>query len=102
MMVVSRSWEINPGNPGPSKDSSALKSEGKGAFPVPKVVVFACGWEEVRVLVMIVRERRGILSFFVRRIEDEEAVSAERRARWSEARDTRRLIVLFSIADWIT
>ena len=30
---------------------------------------------------MIVRERRGILSFFVRRREADEAVRAERRAR---------------------
>ncbi len=51
---------------------------------------------------MIVRERRGMLSFFVRRREADEAARAERRARWRGARDTRRLIVLSAMADWIT
>jgi len=59
------------------------------------------GRAEVRLLVMIVRERSGMLSFFVRRIEAEDAVVAERRARVSGARGIRRLIVFFSTADWI-
>ena len=50
---------------------------------------------------IIVRESRGRLSFFVRRMEAEDAERADRRARWREARGTRRLIVLFSAADWM-
>ena len=41
VMVVSRSWEKKPGNSGPPKDSSALESEGKGAFSGPRVVLVA-------------------------------------------------------------
>lgn len=59
------------------------------------------GRAEVRLLVIIVRERSGMLSFFVRRIEAEDAVVAERRARVSVARGMRRLMVFFSTADWI-
>ena len=56
---------------------------------------------EGRLLLMIVRESKGMLSFFVRRIEADDAVRAERRARWSGARGIRRFIVLFSTADWM-
>ena len=75
----------------------------KGASSVFRVVVVmeVVGRAEVRLLVMIVRERSGMLSFFVRRIEAEDAVVAERRARVSGARGIRRLIVFFSTADWI-
>ena len=41
-----------------------------------------------RVLVMIVRERRGMLSFLVRRMEAEEPLRADRRARERRARGT--------------
>lgn len=51
--------------------------------------------------VIMVRDRRGTLSFFVKRIEAEDAEAADRRARRSEARGTRRLMALFSAADWI-
>lgn len=78
-------------------------SVGRGAWLGSDLVVVmeVGGREEGRVLVVIVRERRGMLSFFVRRIEDAEALVAERRARVSDARGIRRLMVLFSLADWI-
>lgn len=78
-------------------------SVGRGAWLGSDLVVVmeVGGREEGRVLVVIVRERRGMLSFFVRRMEDAEALVAERRARVSEARGIRRLMVLFSLADWI-
>lgn len=60
-----------------------------------------CGREELKLLVMIVRESSGMLSFLVKRMEAEEAARAERRARWSGARGMRRFIVLFSTADWM-
>ena len=59
------------------------------------------GLEEVRLLVMIVRMSRGMLSFLVKRMEAEEAVRAERRARWRGARGMRRFMVLLSTADWM-
>ena len=43
---------------------------------------------------VMVRERTGILSCFVRRMEALEPARAERRARTREARDTSRLIAL--------
>lgn len=49
----------------------------------------------------MVRERSGILSFFVRRREADDAVRADRRARWRWARGTRRLMVLEGPADCI-
>ena len=39
------------------------------------------GRKEVRVVVKIVRDRIGTLSFLVRRIEMDEALNADRRAR---------------------
>lgn len=59
------------------------------------------GREDVRLLVMIVRESRGTLSFFVRRMDAEDALRAERRARRRGASGMRRFMVLFSTADWI-
>ena len=53
------------------------------------------------VFVSMVRERRGLESFLVRRIEAEEADWAERSARWRDARGTSRLIVLLGAADWM-
>ena len=55
----------------------------------------------IGVLVMMVRERRGTLSFLVRRRDAEVAFWAERRARWRGARGTSRLMVLFAAADWM-
>lgn len=63
--------------------------------------MYVGGLEEVRLLVMIVRESSGMLSFLVKRMEAEEAVRAERRARWRAARGMRRFMVLLSTADWI-
>lgn len=54
-----------------------------------------------RVLVMMVRERRGMLSFLVRRMEAEEPLRADRRARERRARGTWRLIALPGVADWM-
>ncbi len=39
MMVVSRLWEEKPGNSGPPSDSSASKSDGKGALSASRVVL---------------------------------------------------------------
>jgi len=52
---------------------------------------------------MIVRERRGMSSFFVRRIEADVACEAERRARRRGCSGTSRFIVLrlSGAADWI-
>ncbi|KAL9581183.1 MAG: hypothetical protein Q9212_004047, partial [Teloschistes hypoglaucus] len=52
-----------------------------------------------RVVVRIVRERTGMSFFFVRRREAEEAVTAERRARFRWARETWRLMMLLAVAD---
>ena len=65
------------------------------------VVIDVEGREEERLLVMMVREISGMLSFLVKRIEAEEAVRADRRARWRGARGMRRFMVLFSTADWM-
>lgn len=66
------------------------------------VVVMVCGGRQVcRLVVIIVRESRGMLSFFVRRMDAEIALRAERRARWRGPRGIRRFIVLFSTADWM-
>lgn len=84
------------------KDPLMLLLSGKGAPSGPSVVVVieVVGRVQFRLLVMIVRERSGILSFFVRRIEVLDAVDAERRARKRGRRGMRRLMVLFSTADW--
>ena len=63
------------------------------------VVTAVGGCVEARAEVMIVRERRGILFFLVKRIEELVAVRAERRARWRCGRGMRRFIVLFSEAE---
>ena len=78
-------------------------SEGKLSSLVVVVMAFEppAPRAAARLLVIIVRESKGILSFFVSRIEAEDAERAERRARWRAARGTRRLMVLFSTADWI-
>ena len=78
-------------------------SAARGALSGFKVVVVidVGGRVEGRLLLMIVRESKGMLSFFVRRIEADDAVRAERRARWSGARGIRRFMVLFSTADWM-
>ena len=104
VIVVSRSCGKKPGFGSP-KESLLLwaSSTGKGAFSGSRLVVVMDveAREEARLLVMIVRESRGILSFFVKRMEAEEAVRADRRARWRGARGMRRFIVLFSTADWM-
>lgn len=51
------------------------------------------------VFVMIVRERTGIPSFLVRRIEADVAFMADLRARYSGGRGSSRLMVLLSAAD---
>lgn len=53
------------------------------------------------VFVMIVRERTGTPSFLVRRIEAEEALMADLRARWRGGRGSSRLIVFLGAADWM-
>lgn len=84
VMFVSRSCGKKPGCGSP-KESLLVNtsSPAKGALSGSRVVVVmdVGGRVEVRLLVMIVRESRGMLSFFVKRMEAEDAVKAERRAR---------------------
>lgn len=83
---------------GSPKVSSAPYSEERASFDVVVVI----GWGPrlaAKLLVMIVRESRGISSFFVRRMDAEEADRAERKARWRAESGTRRFMVLFSAAD---
>ena len=104
MIVVSRSCGKKPGFELPNESLlPSVSSAGKGAFSGSRLVVVIDveAREEARLLVMIVRESRGMLSFFVKRMEAEAAVRADRRARWRGARGMRRLIVLFSTADWM-
>ena len=104
VMVVSRSRGKKLGFASP-KESLLVSafSLGKGAFSGFTVVVAmdVGGREEGRLLVTMVRESKGMLSFFVKRMEAEEALRADRRARWRDARGIRRLMVLFSTADCI-
>ena len=101
VIVVSRSCGKAPAALGLPKDSLALRSSGKGVFSELRFVVIIGfgGLMEVRLLVIIVKERRGTLSFLVNRIEAEVALRAERRARLRGSNGIRRLIVLFSAAD---
>lgn len=104
VIVVSRSCGKNPGFGSPKESLLGwASSTGKASFPgLRVVVVMDVTWrEEVRLLDMIVRESRGMLSFLVKRMEAEEAVRADRRARWRGARGMRRFMVLFSTADWM-
>ena len=96
VIVVSRSWERRP----ESADESPPAFESAWREKLASSVVTG-GTREKSVLVMMVRERRGTLSFFVRRIEAEEPPRAERRARASSARGTWRLMALFGVADWM-
>lgn len=57
------------------------------------------GTREEKVSLIMVRESKGISSCLVRRIDAEVPERAERRARWSGASGTWRLIVLAGIAD---
>lgn len=83
-----------------SRDSSrkALSPNGSCAWLGRKP--FAVCPEDM-VLVMIVRERTGCPSFFVRRMEAEEAFRADLRARFRGRRGSSRLIVLWSALDWM-
>ena len=104
VIVVSRSCGKKPGFASP-KDSSfaSASSAGKGALSGFSVVVVmeVGGLDEARLLVTMVRESSGMLSFLVKRMEAEDALRAERRARWRGGRGMRRFIVLFSTADWM-
>ena len=55
----------------------------------------------LKVFVMMVRERTGMPSFLVRRMEADVALIADFRARWRGGRGSSRLIVLFGAADWM-
>lgn len=57
------------------------------------------GAREDSVLVMMVRDKSGMLSFFVRRIEADDPLRAERSARERRARGTCRLMALLGAAD---
>ena len=101
VIVVSRSCGKTPAALASPKESLALRSSGNGAFSGLRfvVVIEFAGRMEARLLVIIVKERRGTLSFLVNRIEAEVALSAERRARLRGSSGIRRLMVLFSAAD---
>lgn len=90
-MVVSRSWGKKPDSA--NEDSP---SAGKGDW---SVVIF--GTRVDKLLVMMVRTRSGMLSCLVRRIEAEEPVRAERRARDRRFSGTCKLIAFFAEADWM-
>jgi hypothetical protein len=59
------------------------------------------GMREDKLLVVMVRTRRGMLSCLVRRMEAEDPERAERRARESRASGTCKLIAFRAEADWI-
>jgi hypothetical protein len=59
------------------------------------------GMREDKLLVVMVRTRRGILSCLVKRIEAEDPVRAERRARESRPSGTCKLMAFRAEADWI-
>ena len=83
MMVVSRSSGQKPAALGSPKESLVLDSSGKGALSGSRFVVSIGfgGRIDARLFVIIVRDNNGISSFFVRRIEADDALRAERRAR---------------------
>ena len=91
VMVVSRSCRKKPVSV--NEDSA---SAGKGDCSV-----VICGTRVDKLLVMIVRTSKGILSCLVRRIEAEEPVRAERRARNSRLSGTCRLMAFLAVADWM-
>ena len=103
VIVVSRSCGNTPAAFGSPKESLALRSSGKGAFSGLRLVVVIefAGRMGARLLVTIVKERRGTSSFLVSRIEAEVALRAERRARLRGSSGIRRLMVFFSAADWM-
>lgn len=93
VMVVSRSCGKKPGS---ENEASALASAGKGACSV-----VIGGTRDDKLLVMMVRTRRGTLSCLVRRMEAEEPVRAERRARDSRLSGTCKLMAFLAEADWM-
>lgn len=97
-MVVSRSCGKKPGRLSSVTESSAASFASAG-YGERSVVIG--GTREEKLLVMIVRTRRGMLSCLVRRMEAEEPVRADRRARERRARGTCKLMAFFAEADWI-
>lgn len=90
-MVVSRSCEKKP-------DSANEDSPSAGKEDCSVVI---CGTRVAKLLVMMVRTRRGMLSCLVRRIEAEEPVRAERRARDRRVSGTCKLMAFLTEADWM-
>ena len=84
VMVVSRSWPIQPGGSGKVSLwlSFAVLGAGSSKGGLVVVVIDVGPRVDVKIEVTIVRERSGMLFFFVRRMEALVAESAERRARW--------------------
>ena len=91
VMVVSRSC-------GKKLDSVNDDSASAGSGDCSVVI---CGTRVDKLLVMMVRTRRGILSCLVRRMEAEKPVRAERRARDRRLSGTCKLIAFFAEADWM-
>lgn len=89
--MVSRSCEKKP-------DSANEHSPSAGKEDCSVVI---CGTRFDKLLVMMVRTRRGILSCLVRRIEADEPVRAERRARDKRLNGTCKLIAFLAEADWM-
>lgn len=106
VIVVSRSWGGRRKSGSGGRLDSVNESWADDLLAgVPAVVVVVVGMggrrEEVKVLVMMVRTRRGVLSCLVRRMEAEEPVRAERRARERRLRGTCRLMAFRGEADWM-
>lgn len=106
VMVVSRSVGgklAGGGGPLASEDEGkdgAVAGGEEGGLLVVGMLVGGARMAEEREEVTMVRERRGMLSFFVRRMEALVAERAERRARLRWPRGTRRLMTLLAEADW--
>lgn len=89
---------VSLSRPDASRLSSRKASPRNGSALVPFKKPFAL-LPLLIVFVTIVRERTGIPSFFVRRIEAEEALRADLSARWRGGRGSSRLIVWLSALD---
>lgn len=94
--LSSRNWDPSSGKAEAGGRPLGSVAEGRGRVEEEAKV----GPEEGMEVVMV-RERRGMFSFFVSRIEAWEAFWADLRARWSGASGISRLIVLESAADWM-
>lgn len=104
VMVASRSCAVPAPLPVPPPSSGysswVLPPPWSGSVEIPLRIVAdrAC---EPSVCTVMVSESTGMLSCFVSRIEADDPLRAERRARWRAASGTWRLMVLAAEADFI-